>query len=69
MHLYHRLKPYILTEELLQENGYPRFDEDHANLVKFCNAPRTKTIGKSMCSFHFIVPFMERFRRDFLYLV
>ncbi|XP_064625798.1 uncharacterized protein LOC135486691 isoform X2 [Lineus longissimus] len=47
-HLYHRLKPYILTEEQLQENGFPRVDEDSFNLIKFYNTPRKKSTGKAL---------------------
>lgn len=33
--LYEQLKKYILTEEQLRENGYPRPGEDGSNKVRF----------------------------------
>ncbi|XP_072294468.1 RNA exonuclease 1 homolog [Eucyclogobius newberryi] len=40
--LYHKLKTYLMTEEQLQEHGYPRKDPESSGRAVLCNLPEKK---------------------------
>lgn len=43
--LYRKLKPYLMTEEQLQEHGYPRTNPEAAGKAVIYNLPEKKAIA------------------------